>query len=86
MSEPPPAATPTGSRLLSRLAEALDSEVPCAVATVISGAARPGSKMLVFSTDDREGSLGNRGLDHAFAVDAAGSRAHGEREVRHYGP
>src|SRR2546423_12210701 len=72
--------------LLERLTAALDDETPCALATVISGAARPGSKMLVFATDDREGTLGNAGLDYAVATDAAGSLAHGETEVRHYGP
>lgn len=72
--------------LLQRLAGALEAETPCAVATVISGAARPAAKMLVFSTEDRVGSLGHEGLDHAVAIDAAGSLAHGETEVRHYGP
>jgi len=72
--------------LLDRLTDALGSETPCALATVISGAARPGSKMLVFSPADREGTLGSAGLDHAVAADAAGSLAHGETEVRHYGP
>lgn len=72
--------------VLDRLSEALRQETPCALATVISGAAQPGAKLLVFAPDQREGSLGKEGLDHAVAADAAGSLAHGETEVRHYGP
>jgi xanthine dehydrogenase accessory factor len=76
----------TSGELLSRLALALNSETPCALATVITGPGRRGAKLLVFSADERVGSLGHEGLDHAVATDAAGSLAHGETEVRHYGP
>ena len=74
------------SPLLERLHACIGGETPCALATVISGAGPVGAKLLVLSPEDRHGSLGNEGLDHAVATDAAGSLAHGETGVRHYGP
>lgn len=56
-----------------------------AVATVISGPARLGAKLVVWA-DRAEGSLGTQGLDVAVTDDARGMLSQGSTGQRHYGP
>jgi len=58
---------------------------PVAVATVISGPAQLGAKLVVWA-DRAAGSLGTEGLDAAVTDDARGMLSQGSTGQRHYGP
>jgi xanthine dehydrogenase accessory factor len=75
--------------LFDRLADALEAEVPVALATVLASddtaAAPVGAKLLVGEVDSW-GSMGNEGLDVAVTADARGLLAQGGTGQRRYGP
>ncbi len=67
------------------LADALATESPVALATVIEGP-NTGGKLLVRPGADPIGSLGQPDLDRVVGRDAIGELAAGITSVRHYGP
>ena len=69
---------------LDEIAEAVDTDAPVAVATVVDGPGEVGRSVVVWP-DRVEGSLGNEGLDVAVVDDARGMLANGRRGRRHYG-
>ncbi|MFT5202445.1 MAG: xanthine dehydrogenase accessory factor [Candidatus Aldehydirespiratoraceae bacterium] len=66
------------------LRDAVRSETPAALATVVEGAG-VGAKLLVHGAGPTEGSLGNDDLDRVVARDALGELAAGRSGIRHYG-
>src|SRR2546421_7924434 len=68
--------------LFDRLSQALQSDVPVAVATVVRPLERAGAKMLVFLDGGGEGSLGDRELDERVRADAAALLRNGVTELR----
>jgi xanthine dehydrogenase accessory factor len=71
--------------VLRALLQRLDTDEPCALATVVAGPGVVGAQLLV--TDlDVVGSLGNEGLDVAAVADGRGAVAAGQNGLRHYGP
>jgi xanthine dehydrogenase accessory factor len=71
--------------MFDRLSRAIESEEPICLATVVEGPG-VGAKMLVTSSGETEGSLGNDDLDRVVLRDAVGELAAGTTGVRHYGP
>jgi len=72
--------------LLARWKEALEDEVPVAVATVIDGPEEYlGGKLLVFQ-EEHLGGTGNEDLDRAVVESARGMLASGVTGTRHFGP
>jgi xanthine dehydrogenase accessory factor len=71
--------------IYDRLAAAIRSEEPVALATVIAGPGA-GAKLLVGPSGDAVGTLGDVDLDRVVARDARGELAAGTTAVRHYGP
>jgi xanthine dehydrogenase accessory factor len=67
------------------LARSVAADEPVALATVVSGPAQVGAKLLVY-TDRTDGSLGADGLDVAVTDDARGLLLQGQTGLRHYGP
>jgi xanthine dehydrogenase accessory factor len=67
-----------------RLAEAIRSERPVALASVIAGPGT-GGKLLVGPDQPPAGSLGDHDLDRVVSRDALGELAAGTTVVRHYG-
>ncbi len=67
-----------------RLAEAIRTERPVALATVVEGA-NVGAKLLVEPDAPAEGSLGDPDLDRVVERDVLGELAAGTSGVRHYG-
>ncbi len=70
--------------IFERLREAIRSETPVAMATVVDGA-NIGAKLLVQPDTDAEGTLGDADLDRVVVRDALGELAAGTSGVRHYG-
>lgn len=70
--------------LFDELGDALRSERPVALVTVLEGP-QPGAKMLVRPSRARLGGLGDPDLDTAVERDAVGALRAGLTEVRHYG-
>lgn len=70
--------------LFDAFAGSIESEEPIALATVLSGPAQVGAKLLVWA-DRVEGSLGSEGLEVAVTDDARGLLAQGQTGQRHYG-
>jgi xanthine dehydrogenase accessory factor len=70
--------------IYDRLAAAIRSEEPVALATVIAGPGA-GAKLLVGPSGDAVGTLGDVDLDRVVARDARGELAAGTTAVRHYG-
>ncbi|GAA5127702.1 XdhC family protein [Haloechinothrix salitolerans] len=66
------------------LADAINAEVPVAVATVVSADDRLGTRLIVWP-DRVIGSLGDPALDAAVTEDMAGMLDQGTTAVRHYG-
>lgn len=66
------------------LREAIRSEEPVALATVVEGEG-VGSKLLVRPSGESVGSLGDADLDRVVARDALGELAAGRSGIRHYG-
>ncbi len=75
--------------LFTRLRQAIRSEAPIALATVVQGPGT-GAKLLVEPAADgshtSSGTLGNRDLDRVVVRDLIGELAAGTSGVRHYGP
>jgi xanthine dehydrogenase accessory factor len=71
--------------LFSRLRQAIATESPIALATVVQGPG-VGSKLLIGPTGASEGTLGNADLDRVVHRDAVGELAAGTSGIRHYGP
>jgi xanthine dehydrogenase accessory factor len=71
--------------VLAELLHRLETDEPCALATVVAGPGAVGAQLLVAELDT-VGSLGNEGLDVAAVADGRGVLAAGRDEVRHYGP
>lgn len=67
------------------LRDALKTETPVALATIVAGP-NVGAKLLVQPNHDPMGSLGNPDLDRVVARDAVGELAAGITSVRNYGP
>ncbi len=67
------------------LGEALATETPVALATVVEGP-NPGSKLLVRPGAEPLGTLGQVDLDRVVTRDAVGELAAGITSVRNYGP
>ncbi len=80
--------------LFPQLREAIQSEEPVALATVVAvgeslGPEDPvsiGAKILIKPGNDPQGSLGNTDLDRVVIRDALGELSAGTTGVRHYGP
>ncbi|HWH28531.1 MAG TPA: XdhC/CoxI family protein [Mycobacteriales bacterium] len=70
--------------LLVRVLDRVDVDEPVALATVLSGPARRGARVVVTAAS-HDGSLGTEGLDVAVVDDARGMLAAGQTGVRHYG-
>jgi xanthine dehydrogenase accessory factor len=70
---------------LTEVLDALDARDPIAIATVVSGPAPRGARLVV-RPDSTTGSLGAEGLDAAVTDDARGLLAAGRDGTRHYGP
>lgn len=70
---------------LGRVAESIRRDEPVAVATVLSGHERLGSRIAVWR-DRHEGSVGSARFDDAIIDDARGLLAMGETRIMHYGP
>jgi xanthine dehydrogenase accessory factor len=70
---------------LTEVLDALDAHAPIAIATVVSGPAPRGARLVV-RPDSTTGSLGAEGLDAAVTDDARGLLAAGRDGTRHYGP
>ncbi|MEX0868670.1 MAG: XdhC/CoxI family protein [Nitriliruptoraceae bacterium] len=70
--------------VLTQLADAVESETPVALATVLSGPAEIGAKLLV-GDGSSAGTLGDKRLDAAVLDDARGMLAQGSTAQRHYG-
>jgi len=71
--------------LFESLREALRTEQPVSLATVIEGP-NLGSKLLVRRDGPPEGTLGTEGLDRVVGRDALAELEAGRSGVRHYGP
>jgi xanthine dehydrogenase accessory factor len=74
---------PAGDALFAVL-DAIDADVPVALATVLSGPAA--GRQLAVLPDQVTGGLGTEGLDVAVVDDARGMLAVGRTGTRHYGP
>jgi xanthine dehydrogenase accessory factor len=70
---------------LTEVLDALDAHAPIAIATVVSGPAPRGARLVV-RPDSTTGTLGAEGLDAAVTDDARGLLAAGRDGTRHYGP
>jgi xanthine dehydrogenase accessory factor len=70
---------------LSEVLDALDAHDPVAIATVVSGPAPRGARLVV-RPHSTTGSLGAEGLDAAVTDDVRGLLAAGRDGTRHYGP
>jgi xanthine dehydrogenase accessory factor len=70
--------------LLAGVLDRVAVDEPVALATVLSGPARRGSRVAVTATSS-DGTLGAEGLDAAVVDDARGMLAAGQTGVRHYG-
>lgn len=71
--------------MYEQLRDALRSEQPIALATVVEGQT-PGAKLLVRPDGASEGTLGNAELDRVVVRDAVGELESGLTMTRHYGP
>ena len=68
----------------ARLAEAVRAGTPVGVATVVSGIAAPGAKMLVFGDGTRVGSLELGGIDEQVVADVREALRTARAETRRY--
>jgi xanthine dehydrogenase accessory factor len=69
---------------LRAIAESVKAREPVAVATVVGGEGKIGSRRVIWG-DRASGSLGSSGLDYAIDDDARGMLAQGVTGQRHYG-
>lgn len=70
--------------LFEQLRKLIEAEAPVALATVVAGPGT-GAKLLVTTSGDPIGTLGNAELDRVVARDAIGELQAGRTGVRHYG-
>ncbi|MGY6501029.1 MAG: XdhC family protein [Acidimicrobiales bacterium] len=75
---------PDTAPVYQALRDALRSDTPVALATVVEGPGL-GSKLLVGPTTDAVGTLGNDDIDRVVGRDALGELESGRTGVRHYG-
>lgn len=78
MSDQPPS-------LFAVVRDAIKSEEPIALATVVDGGVS-GGKLVIRPDTDPLGTLGNEALDRVVLRDALGELASGTSGIRHYGP